>query len=189
MESVVHLSRHPGRAVAILVALLLLAACSRPADEADLQQAAGSPPAPELQELPPIGGAQDVWALPFGMDADREVVREVFGEPIAVERPDQESQGEGPQIVRWRYEGLLMTFLIERGDLREYLLSVRISDPQVPINGGLEIGMPVREAVELLGEPRVVNEDSRVYFYRNTTIELVVRDDHVRTIHLARALP
>ncbi|MFW6292313.1 MAG: hypothetical protein ACOC7V_08295, partial [Spirochaetota bacterium] len=71
----------------------------------------------------------------------------------------------------------------------EYLLSARISDPSVPIRGGLEVGMQLDRATELLGEPRVIEERSLVYFYRNTTIELVVSDDVVEAIHLARALP
>ena len=145
--------------------------------------------ADDLAPIAAIGGVRDIWAFEFGLDADRERVRAAFGDPLAVEQSDTNEADAGPQIVRWEYDGLRVNFLIDRADEHEYLLSVRISDPEIPMRGGLRIAMPVDEAVELLGEPRVENEDSLVYFYRETTIELAVSDGAVSAVTLARALP
>jgi hypothetical protein len=173
----------------ILVALVVLVAagCDAPRPTVPPEGTQAAPP--DLQELPAIGGVHDVWAFEFGMDAGRETVRSHLGDPLSREQSEQSGQAGGPQIVRWVYDGLEITFLIDAAGESEYLLSVEIDGPDVPIRGGLELGMPIAAAAELLGEPRVVNERSRVYFYRNTTIELIVDRDEVAAIHLARALP
>lgn len=183
-----------GRARAVLwfVVVIAVAAvatgCGGPtADEAQEPDAANTPA--ELPELAAIGGVHDVWAFEFGMDSDREAVRAHLGEPAARIEGEDSGRAGAPRIVVWEYDGLEVTFLIDEANESERLLSVEISDPSVPTRGGLEVGMQLDRATELLGEPRVVNERSLVYFYRNTTIELIASGDVVEAIHLARALP
>lgn len=176
--------------LAVAPAILVLAvSCGGPAAD----DTGGEPTAreadAELPELAAIGGVRDVWAFGFGMDAGREAVLEQLGEPRARTESEDSRRAGGPEIVVWEYDGLEITFLIDVVNESEYLLSVRISDPSVPLRGGLEVGMQLDRATEMLGEPRVVNEGSLVYFYRNTTIELITDDRVVEAIHLARALP
>ncbi|MFW6292879.1 MAG: hypothetical protein ACOC7V_11210 [Spirochaetota bacterium] len=172
------------RTVLVGVLAVVLAGCERSEPAPEPGESAA-----EVAPIAAIGGVRDVWAFDFGLDADRERVRAAFGDPLRVEQSDTNEADAGPQIVRWEYDGLRVSFLIDRADEHEYLLTVRISDPELPMRGGLRIGMPVGEAVELLGEPRVENPDSLVYFYRETTIELGVSDGIVETVTLARALP
>ena len=172
------------RLLLIFLVSAVLAACGgaeAPSDPAE--------PSGELPSLAMIGGVRDVWPFEFGLDADREAVRSVAGDPIAVTASGTMATDAGPEILRWEYDGVQMTFLIDSAAEREYLISVRISHPDVPLRGGLSIGMPLDEAVELLGEPRVVSNESRVYFYRDTTIELIAPGDVVQAVTLARALP
>lgn len=174
----------------LVVAAIVVAAvgCDRPtADEP--QEPDDADASAELPELVAIGGVQDVWAFEFGLDADRDTVREHLGAPAARTESEESGRAGSPRIVVWQYDRLEVTFLIDVAIESEYLLSVKISDPSVPTRGGLEVGMKLDRAIELLGEPRVIDDRSLVWFYRNTTIELVVSDDEVEAIHLARALP
>jgi hypothetical protein len=176
----------------MLVSLLFLAGCDiRDATETDgargsgdLQEASAA-----LPELAAIGGVRDVWAFDFPMTASRDEVRSALGEPQAVSESETNRSSSGPEVVLWIYDGLEVTFLLDEHGEHEYLLSVKIDHPSVPLRGGLRVGMPLEEALRLLGEPRVSNERSRVYFYRDTTIELVVEHGEVAAVHLARALP
>lgn len=143
----------------------------------------------ELMDLAAIGGAQDVWGFSFGFDASRELVREQLGEPNTVSEAPIQENGAGPQVVRWFYDGLEVTFLSNPAEELEFVLSVRVEQADVPLRGGLRIGMPVDEALALLGEPRVSQDNARVWFYLNTTIELTVRDGRVEAVTLARAMP
>ena len=143
----------------------------------------------ELPELAAIGGVQDVWAFPFGLDADREGVRSELGEPVSVNQTRSGENEDGPTVIRWFYERFSLTFLVDATGEQEYLLSARLSDPEAPLRGGLRVGMPVDEAIALLGEPRVASGDSRVWFYLNSTIELVVGGNEVEAVVLSRALP
>jgi len=165
------------------IVAIVLTAC--PAEETPSEPAEAS----SLPELAVIGGVQDVWAFEFGMDADRARVREVLGEPGRVVESGPDGSDAGPRIERFQYEGIQVDFLLDPTDGHEYLLLVRISDPSVPLSGGLRIGMPVDEAADLLGEPQIADAELQVYFYRATTIELGVSDGVVETITLARALP
>ncbi len=167
-----------------VVLFAVLVGCDRPESSPELEE-----PADDLAPIAAIGGVRDVWAFEFGLDADRDRVRLVLGDPLQIERSISVGGGGGPEIVRWEYDGLRVDFLLDNADAHEYLLSVRIGDPEIPMRGGLRLGMPVGEAVELLGEPRVENADSLVYFYRETTIELAVSDGVVSAVILARALP
>ena len=175
-------------AAVVAVSLFAAAGCGESAPP-EAQEPAVEQAAADLPEIAAIGGVQDVWAFDFGMDADREAVRAELGEPRSRAVSEESDRAGEPDIVVWRYDGLEITFLIDAVNEIEYLLSARISDPSVPIRGGLEVGMQLDRATELLGDPRVINERSLVYFYRNTTIELVVSDGVVEAIHLARALP
>ncbi|MFW5743161.1 MAG: hypothetical protein ACOCVO_01000 [bacterium] len=177
------------RIAAVVVVSLLAAGGCGESSPPQAQEPAAEQATADLPEIAAIGGVQDVWAFDFGMDADREAVRAQRGEPRARAVSEESDRAGEPDIVVWRYDGLEITFLIDAANETEYLLSARISDPSVPIRGGLEVGMQLDRATELLGEPRVIEERSLVYFYRNTTIELVVSDDVVEAIHLARALP
>lgn len=171
--------------VTLLAATVLLSGCSQGEEEqADAQSARA-----ELPALATIGGVQDVWGFSFGMSADRETVRGALGEPVSVETSQAGTNGQGPQIERWAYEDLEVTFVVGAQGGTDYLLSVLVREPDVPLRGGIRIGMPLEEALSLLGEPRVVNDGSHVWFYRATTIEIVVRDQRVEAVHLARALP
>lgn len=167
--------------------VMLVAGCSDPGQSAATDQPEQA--AAELPELPLIGGARDVWAFEFGMDADREAVRDVLGEPKAILQSEQTGEGSSPTIERWAYDGLEITFLIDTTGESEYLLSVRIDEADVPLRGGLAVDMGADEARELLGEPRVNQDDTLVYFYRNTTIELITSRGIVEAVLLARALP
>lgn len=140
-----------------------------------------------IPELARIGGVQDVWGFDFGMDSSRTRVRVDLGEPESV----METTGGvvGPQLERWFYEGFQVTFLINESEEYEFLLAVRIEDATVPMRGGLRIGMPLDEALALLGEPRIVDGASHVYFYRDTTIEVVARGPTIEAVQLSRALP
>ncbi len=175
-------------AAVVAVSLFAAAGCGESAPP-EAQEPAAEEATADLPEIAAIGGVQDVWAFDFGMDADREAVRAELGEPRSRAVSEESDRAGEPDIVVWRYDGLEITFLIDAVNEIEYLLSARISDPSVPIRGGLEVGMQLDRATELLGDPRVINERSLVYFYRNTTIELVVSDGVVEAIHLARALP
>lgn len=165
-----------------------LAGCGGPSGD-ESQEPRADQAVAELPELAAIGGARDVWAFEFGMDADREAVSEHLGEPRTRAESEESGRAGGPRIVVWDYDGLEITFLIDAVNETEYLLSAKISDASVPTRGGLEVGMQLDRATGLLGEPRVVNERSLVYFYRNTTIELITSDGVVEAIHLSRALP
>ena len=142
-----------------------------------------------IPELAQIGGVQDVWGFDFGMDANRTRVRVELGEPESVMETSATGGAVGPQLERWFYDGFQVTFLINEPEEYEILLAVRIEDPAVPVRGGLWIGMPLDEAFELLGEPRVVDGASHVYFYRDATIELIARGPSIEAIQLSRALP
>ena len=174
------------RRVALLLAASLLAfafsacAASKEPDEV---------PAPDLPELSAIGGVHDVWAFPFGMDANRERVRDRLGDPRTTVETHGPGEASGPRVERWHYEGVHFTFLIHEADGYEHLLGARIEGPAVPVRGGLEIGMPLDEALSLLGEPRIVDGESHVYFYRDTTIEIIAPDARVEAIQLSRAMP
>lgn len=139
------------------------------------------------QDLPAIGGAQDVWPFGFGFEAGYEDVREALGEPVEV--LEEGAAGGGPVVVRWRYDEVTVTF-VENPDLeRVIVLTVRFTGEGQELRGGLSLGMPIERARELMGEPQVVNEEAHVYFYNTTTIELLVIDGLVREIQVARALP
>ncbi len=140
-------------------------------------------------DLARIGGVRDVWGFEFGMDADRERVRSDLGEPVTVSESPAPESASGLEVERWYYDGFHVTFLINVPEEYEHLLAVRIEDPRVPLRGGLRIGMPLDEALELLGDPRVVDGASQVYFYRDSTIEIVAPEAAVESVQLSRALP
>ncbi len=142
-----------------------------------------------VPDLARIGGVQDVWGFDFGMDANRTRVRVALGEPESVMETTASGGVVGPQLERWFYEGFQVTFLVNEAEEHELLIAVRIEDPVVPVRGGLRIGMPLDEALDLLGEPRVVDGASHVYFYRDATIEIVARGHSIEAIQLSRALP
>jgi hypothetical protein len=147
---------------------------------------AESPPEDARPELPEIGGAQDIWPFTFGLQAGYEDVLAVLGEPSGgKERVDEEGK---PTIVRWRYAGLVVTFL-ENSPSNVMVLTVRFTGPEYPMRGGLALGMPIEDAFALMGEPRVVNGKFRVYFYNTTTIELLVDEGRVAEVVVARAMP
>ncbi|MFW5689379.1 MAG: hypothetical protein ACOC1U_07400, partial [Spirochaetota bacterium] len=117
---------------AVLGSLMLLAGCGA-GDAGNGTQAPepSSTTQAELPELERVGGVQDVWALPFGMNADRDTVRAELGEPAEVERPERPEDAGGPMVERWRYEGLVLTFLVDPVGEQEYLLTARILDESV----------------------------------------------------------
>ncbi len=162
------------------VLLLFLYGCDTPEE------------APEIDDRPDlarVGGVRDVWGFEFGMDADRERVRSHLGSPVSMSESSAPESASGLEVERWYYEGFQVPFLINVPEDYEHLLAVRIEGPQVPLRGGLRIGMRLDHALELLGDPRVVNGASYVYFYRDSTIEVVAPDATVEAVQLSRALP
>ncbi|MFW6213991.1 MAG: hypothetical protein ACOC8L_13910 [Spirochaetota bacterium] len=145
-------------------------------------------PATELAELAAVGGVQDLWAFPFSMTADRETVRESYGEPDWVDT-SQPGGDAGSEVIEWGYEGVVFTFFAKADDELESFLSATIASNEVPMNGELAIGMSIEEARGILGEPQVQTEQTLVFFYSDTTIELRYEQGAVREIVLARALP
>ncbi|MFW5742544.1 MAG: hypothetical protein ACOC2D_04645 [Spirochaetota bacterium] len=182
------LARRALRLLVVAAIVVAAAGCDRSAPD-EPQEPADADASAEVAELAAIGGVQDVWAFEFGLDADRDTVREHLGAPAARTESEESGRAGALRIVVWRYDRLEVTFLVDAATESEYLLSVKVLDPSVPTRGGLEVGMELERAIDLLGEPRVIDDGSLVWFYRNTTIELVVSDDEVEAIHLARALP
>ncbi len=168
------------RHVLIAVILLSLYGCDAPEE---------GPEVDDRPDLARVGGVQDVWGFEFGMDADRERVRHELGSPASVSESSAPESASGLEVERWYYDGFQVTFLINVREEYEHLLAVRIEDPKVPLRGGLRIGMRLDAALELLGEPRVVDGASRVYFYRDSTIEVVAPATTVEAVQLSRALP
>ena len=168
--------------IALTISLLFLAAhvVAGGAEESPAETDAGPPP------LLAIGGAQDVWPFSFGLNATFADVEAALGTPQEV--IDEPAEGAGPAIIRWVYPGLIVTFLAP-SPTRVQILTVRFAGPQYPLKGGLELGMPAERARQLMGEPRVVSDESEVWFYSTTTIELVVSEGRVRSVQVARALP
>lgn len=182
-------SRSLPSVVAALIVAIVLVTSSCDTNDAPVQATEMREARATLPDLASVGGVQDVWAFDFSMTSDRSQVRAELGEPTTVVESQAAETGSGPQIVRWLYNGLEITFLIDALGEHEYLLSVRIDDADVPLRGGLSIGMPAEEAMALLGEAEVNSDQVRVFFYRSTTIEIVVDDGAVTEVHLARALP
>lgn len=177
-----------------VLAVLLVAtigACSGDADRAPARVV--SPPADDGGEGPPplvqVGSAADLWVFPFTMSADRDEVRDAFGEPVERESRRDDGRTSGPEALVWEYPGLTVTFLAGTSDGDDYLISVRVTDPSVALGSGIAVGMPADDALTILGEPRVRDGRSLVYFYRASTIELVVDAGLVVEVVLARALP
>ncbi len=189
------------RCIAPLVALLVAIAiggcggdrsggAARPAggepaggDSAGSDAEAG--PAP----LGQVGSAADLWVFPFTMAAARDEVRDALGEPIGSETRREDARSSGPEALTWEYPGLIVTFLVGTSDGDDYLISVRVTDPSVTLGSGIAVGMPVDDALAILGDPQVNDDRSLVYFYRASTIEIVVDAGRVAAVVLARALP
>ncbi|TVQ17642.1 MAG: hypothetical protein EA382_18575 [Spirochaetaceae bacterium] len=155
---------------------------------------AGSDPAGSDAEAGPaplgqVGSAADLWAFPFTMAAARDQVRDALGEPISSESRRDDARTGGPEALTWEYPGLIVTFLTGTSDGDDYLISVRVTDPSVALGSGIAVGMPVDDAVTILGNPQVRDDRSLVYFYRASTIEIVVDAGRVASVVLARALP
>jgi len=145
-------------------------------------------PDTELPELAAVGGVQDLWAFPFSMTANRETVREEYGEPEWVE--SSQPQGDvGSEVIEWGYPGVVFSFFAKSSDELESLLSALVTSNDTPLNGELEIGMAIDEARGVLGEPQVQTDETLVFFFFDTTIELRYEDGTVTGIVLARALP
>lgn len=168
------------RHLLIAILLLFLYGCDAPEE---------GPGVDDRPDLARVGGVHDVWGFEFGMDADRKRVRSDLGSPVSISESSAPESASGLEVERWYYGGFQVTFLINVPEEYEHLLAVRIEDPQVPLRGGLRIGMPLDHALELLGEPRVVDGASYVYFYRDSTIEVVAPGTVVEAVQLSRALP
>ncbi|MBU8912760.1 MAG: hypothetical protein KOO61_01970 [Spirochaetales bacterium] len=147
------------------------------------------PAAAQLPEIATIGGVQDVWPFSFGLDADRELVRSIFGPPAAQESQPVGGNDSTADIVSWDYPGFSFTFFVDDAAPTEQLLSARISSSAVELRGGLAIDMKTEEALAILGEPGFRSDDRAVFFYYATTIELDIRDDRISEIALSRAMP
>jgi hypothetical protein len=148
----------------------------------------GAEPERELPELAAVGGVQDLWAFPFSLTSNRETVREAYGEPEWVDA-SQPGGDAASEVIEWGYEGVVFSFFAKNGDQLESLISATIARNDVPLDGELEIGMPIDEARTILGEPQVQTDEALVFFYFDTTIELRYEDGVVTEIVLARALP
>ncbi len=139
------------------------------------------------QELLAIGGAHDIWPFSFGLNARFEDVEAALGLPSSI--TEEPAQGNGPAVSRWNYPGLIVTFLQNPGSDAVQILTVRFTDQEYLLRGGLEVGMGLDEAPRLMGEPRVQDGRSHVWFYSTTTIELEVNEGIVTAVQVARALP
>jgi hypothetical protein len=174
------------RFTAVLL-FLFLAACANRTEE-EIPE-----PTPSLPDLPVIGGVQDVWNFPFGFGDSRASVRELYGEPVEVAISPVGHGGDETEptvtIEDWAYEGLTITFYVDPLQEIDYVLSARVTSTGVELRSGLYVGMPEEEATALLGEPAVDTGSSLVYFYLNTTIEIVVPDHRIAEIVLSRAMP
>jgi hypothetical protein len=174
------------RAGALLTVVISLWACS------GRQRTAGDgtdepPAAPELPEVASIAGVQDVWPFVFGFDATREDVERALG--VAQSMTSRNAGESDATVVTWNYPAVDFVFYLAPSTQSEFILSARIRDETVSLGAGIGIGMPADRAAHILGDPGHRTNDTLVYFYYSTTIELVIRDDLVREIVIARSLP
>jgi hypothetical protein len=175
--------RQPAVILAAGCLLILLAGCSPAAAES-----VAEPQNPDLPELAAVGGAQDLWAFPFSLSATRSEIAQAYGEPLS-RRGDDSRGGPGARIVEWDYTGVTLAFFVRADGSEEYLVSARISDASVPVEGPIQLGTPVEAVRELLGEPNVDTESRLVYFFSLTTIEIGYQDGAVTELTLGRSLP
>lgn len=183
--------RTAGIPVLLLIVLVLVAGCSA-ADRGGTEVQAEAEPNQASAKLPSIaviGGVQDVWPFSFGFDASRIVVEKSFGQPTDIETRPAGGVDTTAVVQTWSYPGVIFTFYVDEPTNTDDLLAARIDDPAITLNGGLFLGMPVSDAVALLGEPGHESGDELVYFYYATTIELVTEGDVVSAVVLARAMP
>lgn len=173
-----------------IVTLLLVSSCSgrETSPEAGVGPATGPETGAEsAANLASIGGAQDVWPFTFGFDADRTKVEQALG-------PPESTQDDG-NVTTWSYPGLDLDFFREETGETEYLIAAHITEDAevrgepIALRGGLHLGMSRDEALQLLGEPGLEAGRAIVFFYYTTTIELLIRNNTVREVVLARAMP
>ena len=140
-----------------------------------------------LPEMAAVAGAQDLWPFSFGLDANRAVVESALGAP---EQVNEKDVGQPDVTVfEWYYPGTELVFFRHDTEDSEYLLSARFSDGEAELGAGLRVGMPLDEALQILGNPGYERDQSIVIFYYTTTIELVTDGEVVTEISLARAMP
>lgn len=187
-----HSNARRGLTLTLTVVTLALASCGGGTPASDV-----GPPvteetnmaAAELPEIATIGGAQDVWPFPFGLDAGRERVESALGPPAAEESRPAGGNDSTALIVTWDYPDFSFTFFADEASDTEQLLSARVKSSGVGLRGGIEIDMKTDDALALLGEPGFRSHDRAVFFYYSSTIELVLRDGRVSEIALSRAMP
>ena len=128
----------------ILLVLLLvvpaLVVFARGEEEASVPvQEAG----PELPQLVLVAGAQDLWPFEFGFDATRESLAVFLGAAETISRDEL--------LETWQYEGFEITFFVDSDQELELLMSVRITSEEVPLRGGVSLGMSRAGIVDLMG--------------------------------------
>ena len=176
--------------VLIMVLGLLVTSCDgrRSQDEADASEHPERASA-NLPELATVGGAQDVWPFEFGLDASRPQVEEAMGRPAEVTERPAGTQDSPGRVVTYEYPAVSFQFFVSAEGQDEFLLSATVTSPEVALRGGLSVGMPVDDALMILGDPDVEDNGLLVYFYFTSTIELYVSEGTVDAVMLARALP
>jgi hypothetical protein len=142
-----------------------------------------------LPELATIGGAQDVWPFEFGLDAKRIDVEAAIGTPESISERAAGTESSPGRVVSWTFPTVEFRFFVSSDGAEEFMLAATITSAEVPLRGGLSVGMSIEDAVAVLGKPDVENESLLVYFYFNSTIELYKSDGMVEAVMLARALP